>query len=210
MRTRAGFTLLEVVIALAILAVSLLVLVDAQSGSVLTTVEAQKMLTGTWLAQEKMTEASLRVEKDGFTSSDVDEEGDFADLGSDGGLGDGVDFGNDFAEYKWAYTIRKVDIQLGDIGGAADQLAQSGYGMTEEEKAAQEQGNEAPEQRDLGDLGVQPDMISEMLRPYIREVRVVVWWSEDDPDLEEGCEECVELVTHLVNPSGVEQEAALQ
>lgn len=206
--SRKGFTLLEVVIALAILAVSLLVLVDAQSGSVLSTVESQKILTGTWLAQEKMAEASLRVEKDGFTSADVDEEGDFADLGASGELGEGVDFGNEFAEYKWAYTIRKVDIQLGDVSGAAEQLEASGYGMTEEEKAAREEAGssaETPDQRDLGDLGFSPDMISDMLRPYIREVRVVVWWSDEEPDLEEGCEQCVELVSHVINPSGVEQ-----
>ncbi|MFZ5481026.1 MAG: type IV pilus modification PilV family protein, partial [Myxococcota bacterium] len=77
---RRGFTLLEVVIALAILAVSLVVLVESQSSAVLVTVDAQRTLTGTWLAQEKMAEAMLRVEYEGFTDQDIDEEGDFADF----------------------------------------------------------------------------------------------------------------------------------
>lgn len=202
--SRRGFTLLEVVIALAILAISLVVLVEAQGGAVLSTVEAQKMLTGSWLAQEKMAEAMLRVERDGFTSSDIDEEGDFEDFGADGEMGEVLEFGDEFADYKWAYTVRKVDIQIGDIGGAAEQLGAAGFGGSEEEQAAKEQaGQETPDARNLGDL-VQPDQISEMLRPFIREVRVLVWWGEEEPDLEEGCESCVELVSHVINPTGAE------
>jgi prepilin-type N-terminal cleavage/methylation domain-containing protein len=196
LRRRSGFTLLEVVIALAILAISLMVLIDAQSTAVLMTVESEKMLTGTYLSQEKMSEAMLRVEKDGFTDGDVDEEGDFSDFGAaEGGMGQGPDFGTAFDGYKWAYTIRKVDIQLGDIGQAADQLKSA----TGKDDATSDQNTD---QRDLSDIGIQPDMISDMLRPYIREVRVLVWWGNDEPD-PATCEDCVELVSHVINPSGV-------
>jgi general secretion pathway protein I len=198
---RAGFTLLEVVIALAILAVSLVVLIETQSAAVLMTVDTEKVLTGTYLAQEKMNEAVLRVERDGFSEGDIDEEGDFEDWGSDGGFGQDVEFGDAFEEYRWAYTIRKVDLQLGDMSSAADQLSEAGLGP----KTGDADGDgepDQPEQRDLGDLGVDGSMFTEMLRPYIREVRVLVWWSEDEPDLDEGCEACVELVTHVINPSG--------
>lgn len=204
MSARRGFTLLEVVIALAILAVSLMVLVDSQTGAVLTTVEAQKTLTGTWLAQEKMAEAMLRVERDGFTTADIDEEGDFSEMGQDMGMGEDVDFGDDFEDYKWAYTIRRVDIRLGDMGGAAEQLQSSGYGVFGEEQDGSTTTQPQADERDLGDLGVQPDMISEMLRPYLREVRVMVWWGDEEPDLEEGCESCIEIVTHVINPTGAE------
>ncbi len=199
----AGFTLLEVVIALAILSVSLFVLIDSQATAVFMTVDAEKTLTGTYLAQEKMAEAMLRVEEEGFRESSIDEEGDFEELGATegagGGAGDGPDFGSSFDGYQWAYTIREVDIQIGDIGAAAGELQSSGYGGMGEESSAEE----APEQRDLTDVGIQPDMISELLRPYIREVRVLVWWGEKEPDLDEGCDDCIELVSHLVNPTGV-------
>lgn len=195
-RARTGFTLLEVVIALAILAVSLFVLVDSQSSAVFMTIDAEKTLTGTHLAQEKMAEAMLRVEYEGFREGDIDEEGDFSDLGEDDGLGSDADFGDSFTDYKWAYAIREVDLQIGDITSAADELEGAGFGPQTEE------GQEQADQRDLTDMGFQPDMISDMLKPYIREVRVLVWWGEEEPDLEEGCDSCIELVTHVINPSG--------
>ncbi|MES2640052.1 MAG: prepilin-type N-terminal cleavage/methylation domain-containing protein [Myxococcota bacterium] len=197
-RARAGFTLLEVVIALAILAIGLTVLVDSQSMAVFMTIDAGKTLTGTYLAQEKMAEAMLRLESEGFREGDIDEEGDFSEFGMTDAMGDAPDFGDSFEGYEWAYTIREVDIQVGDIAGAADELEGMG-GLGGKDK---EESDDAPEQRDLMDAGLQPDMLSEMLRPYIREVRVLVWWGEEAPDLEEGCDECIELVSHVINPSG--------
>ncbi|MFN7143467.1 MAG: prepilin-type N-terminal cleavage/methylation domain-containing protein [Myxococcota bacterium] len=197
MSARRGFTLLEVVIALAILAVSLFVLVDSQATAVLMTVDAEKTLTGTYLAQEKMSEAMLRLEEEGFKEGDIDEEGSFEDFGSTDAMGEGPEFGDTFADYKWAYTIREVDLQVGDIAQTAEQLGGAGFGTTGEDGQT-----EAPDQRSLTDAGFQPDMLSEMLRPYIREIRVLVWWTDEDPDLEEGCEGCIELVTHVINPSG--------
>ena len=195
---RSGFTLLEVVIALAILAVSLMVLIDGQATAVLMTTDTERTLTGTWLAQEKMSEAMFRLEREGFREGDIDEEGDFEDYGNDGSLGENVEFGDTFRDYKWAYTIRKVDLQLGDMSGAADQLQDAGFGP----KSSEEQGGSSQaDQRDLGDVGLDPSMFGDMLRNYIREVRVVVWWGDDEPDLA-TCEDCVELVTHAVNPGG--------
>ena len=71
---RAGFTLLEVVIALSILGVALYVLVATQATAVVQTLDSRKILTGTYLAQQQMTEALLRLEKEGFTTADVEEE----------------------------------------------------------------------------------------------------------------------------------------
>ncbi len=193
---RAGFTLLEVVVAIGILAVSLLVLVDSQATAVLMTSETEKILTGTGLAQEKMAEAMLRLEREGFRESDLEEEGDFDDYGADGALGEDVEFGDTFAGYKWAYTVRKVDLQMGDMSGAAEQLQEAGFGGAQAQEGAQQ-----PEKRDLGDVGLDGSMFSDMLRNYIREVRVVVWWGDEEPDLA-TCEDCVELVTHAINPTG--------
>jgi prepilin-type N-terminal cleavage/methylation domain-containing protein len=195
---RAGFTLLEVIVAIAILAVSLLVLVDSQATAVLMTNDTTRILTGTSLAQEKLSEAMLRLEREGFQEGDIEEEGDFEDYGNDGALGEDVEFGDTFAGYRWAYTVRKVDLAIGDMSGAAEQLQQAGFGGS---AAAEGQGSGGQEKRDLGDLGIDGSMFGDMLRNYIREVRVVVWWGEEELDLA-TCEECVELVTHAVNPSG--------
>lgn len=193
---RAGFTLLEVVVALVILTMSLFVLVNAQASSVFMTTDSQRTLTATWLAQQKMTEALLRVEADGVQATDIEESGDFEDFGGDGDFGESVDFGGEFDDYAWAYTIRAVDIQLGDVSGQTDAMQDAGLGPSDDQM--QSSGSEG---KDLGDLGVQPDMIGEMLKPYIREVRVLIWWGEE-PAEDEDCEDCVELVTHVANPTG--------
>ncbi len=193
-RARGGFTLLEVVVALAILAVSLVVLVESQTSSVLLTIDTEKTLTGTWLAQEKMAEVVLRTEQEGFREADIDEEGDFTEWGAAEEFGESVDFGDAFEGYKWAYTIRKVDLQVGDMTSAADDLQAAGITGNERE--------DNTEERDLTDVGFDGSMLSEQLRPYIREIRVLVWWTEEDPDLEEGCDGCIELVTHVINPGG--------
>jgi prepilin-type N-terminal cleavage/methylation domain-containing protein len=196
---KRGFTLLEVVIALAVLAVSLFVLVDAQGVAVVQTLESRRILVGTWLAQEKMAEVQFRVEKEGFGVSDINEEGDFSTLGADGQFGDGVDLGDDYDDYRWAYTVREVDLQMGDISGSSDQLQAAGFGPSQESMdRAQDNGVETP---DLSNF-VSADQLTQMLSPYLREVRVVVWWGEDDPPDDAACEDCVELVTHFINPTG--------
>lgn len=193
---RAGFTLLEVVIALAILAVALVVLIDTEAAAVLSTQDGDRLLTASRLAEQKMSDVMLQLEEKGFTSADQEEAGDFEGWGEEGEFGDDLEFGDTFADYQWAWVIRKVDLQVGDLAGAADQLTQLGGGLSSEQ-----QESAGAEGRDLGDVGLQPDMISELLAPYIREVRVVVWWGEE-PDLGEPCQDCVELVTHAINPSG--------
>jgi hypothetical protein len=44
-------------------------------------------------------------------------------------------------------------------------------------------------------------MIAEFLGPYVREVRVRVWWGEDSESSEEDGSEVV-LTTHVINPGG--------
>ena len=46
-------------------------------------------------------------------------------------------------------------------------------------------------------MGIDSDVVTEMLSPYFREVRVRVWWGENEDDLDQ-----VELVSHVINPSG--------
>lgn len=195
--TKSGFTLVEIMIALAILAVAMTALVETQGGAVMATLDSQRYLTATWLAQEKLSEVTLRLDKEGFTTSDINEEGDFSELA--------ISFGDqeldDFSEFKWAYTIRKIDLALGDMSGAMDQLSEAGYGGSPEQ---QEQLQQSEQGQDLSSLGIQPDMVGDMLSPYIREVRVIVWWGDDSEfESDEGCVSCVDITTHVVNPSGL-------
>jgi prepilin-type N-terminal cleavage/methylation domain-containing protein len=196
---RTGFTLLEVIIALGILAGAMVVLVDSQTMAVLSTQEADKLIVATNLAQEKMAEVQLVLEREGFGEMDIEEDGDFADYGSEDFRGDDLHLNlqpEDVEGLQWAYTVRKIEIALPNIGDMAGDLAGNGYFGSD--KGSEMDVGGAP---DLGDLGISPDMVSDHLAKFIREVRVLVWWGKNEDQTDQ-----VELTTHIINPSGAVSE----
>lgn len=194
--TRRGFSLLEVMVALAILTVSMVLLVQTQSSAVVLTNEAERMIVATDLARMKMSDALLEVEKNGFQASDQEESGDFAELGDD--LRN-VEFGKELDDYHWEYLVSEVDIaMMGDLATAAQDIPGLG-GEGEGMDAGGAAGGGALGM--LGMLGIGPDMIAEFLGPYVREVRVRVWWGDDSDEAEEDGSEVV-LTTHVINPGG--------
>jgi general secretion pathway protein I len=80
-----GFTLLEVIVAMIILAVTLLVVLDAMSGSLSRACEAKFSTTAALLAQKKAAELETIPAKE---------------LTSDSG-----DFGEDYPGYSWELTL---------------------------------------------------------------------------------------------------------
>ena len=192
---RRAFTLLEVVIAIGILSVTLLVLVESQATAVFMTVDGRKVSTATMLADEKMQEVILTLEREGWTSQDIEEEGNFEEYGAEEFRGEDANIETDFEDFKWAYTVRRIELNIPtDLSGTADTLAEGG-GLGEQ---AQDEG--------LGGMGLDlsmipgfsPDMMMDQLAGFMREVRVRVWWGEN----EDG-EDQVEFVHHVINPTGV-------
>lgn len=201
---RAGFTLLEVVIALAILAIGLTVLVSSQSQAVVMATETDNIRVATLLAQEKMNEALVRVETDGFVEGqDIEEEGDFKDFGAEdfrGTEGLDLELGDRLDDFQWAYTIREIEFELPDLGGAVDTLGANGF-FGQQQGAEDQQQNVAPNiSQDMLGSFLSPDMITQQLSPYMREVRVLVWWGKDEDETDR-----VELLTHVINPTGETQ-----
>lgn len=199
---RAGFTLLEVVIAMGILVLGLMVLVDTQASAVLSTVDADRSLEATRLAQEKMTEVMLLVEVEGFTQDDKEDNGDFQDFGSESWRGDSLAIEDqDLGDFHWAWTVRRIELTIPtDLQGMMGDL--EGAGAVD--PATLGENYDQSQVPDLTDMGVSPDMITDMLAAYIREVRVVVWWGKEEPDISGGDlpENSVELLTHVINPTG--------
>ena len=194
--SRRGFTLLEVMIALGIMSLAMMVLVDTQSTAVLMTSESDRLRTATMLADEKMKEIVLLLEVEGWSSQDIEEEGEFEDFGNEEFRGDSLhlDYDEDhLSGYRWAYTVRSIDLTLPtDLGAMAGDLAGGGYwGETDNEP-------DVGGMPSLDDFGFGPDKIAEMLSPYLREVRVLVWWGDNEDELDQ-----VELVHHVINPTGV-------
>lgn len=200
MSRRRAFSLLEVMIALAILVAAMAILVESQATSAQMTREAQRIIAGTALAQEKVAEVKLIVEKEGFTDQDKCESGDFSDFGDD--VAD-MEFGEELDQYHYIWCVSEIDIGLaGDIAGMAQTLSGSGAIQgTPLPEDAQGAAGGMPGGLDLAAFGLGPEMISEMLSNYIREVRVRVWWGEDSKAAEEEGDEVI-IVTHVINPTG--------
>ena len=196
-----GFTLLEVVIALGILALGLMVLVNTEASSVMSTVDADRSLTATRLAQEKMTEVLLNVEVEGFTEDDKEDNGDFSEFGNESWRGQSLaieDQGLD--DFHWAWTVRRIDLTIPtDLQGMMGDL--EGAGAID--PATMGDNFDSSNVPDISQF-ISPDQISDMLAAYIREVRVVVWWGKEDIDISSGKlpDDSVELLTHVINPTG--------
>ncbi len=94
-----GFTLLEVMIAVAILSISLVALLGAQSHSLSLTTEAQFNTTAAMLAQEKIAEVEAGL------IPCRDDQGDY---------------GEEFLGYKWSMRVSTLSLQAFPGSGTLD------------------------------------------------------------------------------------------
>lgn len=200
-RARRGFSLLECLVAMAILVASLGILIETQAGAAVITMEAERVLLATDLANAKMNEALRYLEEEGFQNSEVHESGDFDDWGDEAS---NLEFKDTLEDYNWDFWISEIDLALaGDIAGMASELQGSGVMGGGGGDAGPDLGSVgAGGANPLAGIGMSSEMITEMLTPYIREVRVRVWWGKDSEEAEEKGNQVV-IVTHNVNPSGI-------
>lgn len=98
----AGFTLLEVMVALAILAMSLMAVSDVVSGALRNHARARELDVATLLARAKMAELEDHYEADGFRDTDETQEGTFEDDGH--------------PEIRWKADVIAPDMQDGGQG----------------------------------------------------------------------------------------------
>jgi general secretion pathway protein I len=90
-RLRRAFTLLEVMVALSILAVSLTAIFSINSSSIYGHVYAKKLTVATLLARSKMTDIEQQLYDKGFQTDDDEDAGDFSEEG--------------WPSYKWRAKI---------------------------------------------------------------------------------------------------------
>ena len=81
---RPGFTLLEVVVALAILGVALLAIFDLNAGAVASHAYVKRITVATQLARAKMTDLEQELYDKGFEVDDAERSGDFSAEGWNG------------------------------------------------------------------------------------------------------------------------------
>lgn len=163
--SEAGFTLVEIMIALAILAIGLLSLYTAQGNSLRASGQAERMQVAAMLARQVMTEKVLQIEKDmekGSFPEDKEEETG--------------EFDAPFEEYRWEYAVRKVEIPIsGDLGGLGGGEDASSSENTEEPQRGTAD-NQAPESATRSVAQIVSKKISEA----VRELKVKVFWGEEE------------------------------
>jgi general secretion pathway protein I len=193
-----GFTLLEVVIAMAILAVILVSIVDVTQVSLASHVYAKKLTVATLLARGKMIDLEQDLFDKGFPADDDEDAGDFSDEG--------------WPSIKWRAKIIAPktngltpeqlfaavfnipmggDEEGGGGGGAAAMLAMfTGGGAPP--------GGAAPAAQLLGGAGggmlqQQFQMMTDQIGKAVREVHLTVTWKDGKAT------ESIDLVTHVVS-----------
>ncbi len=156
-RQQGGFSLLEVMVALAILAMALVVLVGIGTDNLRNTQHAKMTTIATFLARAKMAEVEDTVLEDGFTDNDEMDEGDFGDQG--------------WPDIHWKTSIEKVELPA-DI---AQQTQDAAQGKMQE-------NSDNPLAAMAGFMGGFMSMLIEPIRvgleEAVRRVTVTVSWHE--------------------------------
>lgn len=194
---RRGFSLLEVVVAMAILALSLMAIFSLNSGAVRNHVYTKKLTVASLLARSKMIDIEQELYDEGLPNDDDEDSGDFSDEGWPG--------------FKWRAKILAPRTQGlspeqlmgalfnfplggeegGDLGGLA-----ALFGGGADPKA----GGGADPMGALAALGPMAGMAQaqfgqmvEQIAQSVREVHLTVTWKEGKQT------ESIDLVTHVVS-----------
>jgi general secretion pathway protein I len=170
-----GFTLLEVMISLAILAVSLVAISGLNGGAVAMEAYSRRATEATLLLRAKMNDLEDQLHKDGFSDFDDEKRGTFEEEGA--------------PDFAWRAEILKPDVQI----DPAQLLAMLGVGQA---KAPDASGGGNPPTQGLGTaagmmgttaatggplaglLQGQAQGFIETLKKSVREVRVTVTWKD--------------------------------
>ena len=187
---RAGFTLVEVMIALAILGMALVMLVRSIAGNIGSAQQAMYMGLVADLGRGKMYDIEEHLAQEGFKDTEEQEEGDFGDEG--------------WAAITWEYRVIPVELPSFDKLVGLSQGPGSGSGSGSGEDADGDgDGEPDPEQLqrfedsmfgqmmsmfgglgggtegggpDLGMIQLAYPMIQEVLKKSIRKVVLTVRW----------------------------------
>ena len=157
-RASRGFSLLEVVISLAILAMSLTVLLQAQASGMQNAGRARDLTVVSLLARGKMIDIEQKLFHDGFTLNTIEEDGDFRDEGH--------------PEITWNYKVAEVQLDLGRLSAMCDMLGGGG----EKGKKGDAGGNDCEAM--LGGLGASLGGFTDEIGRSLRLVALDVGWSE--------------------------------
>jgi general secretion pathway protein I len=211
-----GFTLLEVMISLAILAVSLVAIGNLNGGAVAMHAYGRRATEATLLLRGKMLDVEDDLQKKGFSDFNDEQHGTFDDDGA--------------PDYAWSAEILKPDVQLdpaqllnllgvggnkgstsgsgshsstGGIGAAASALAASLGGAQGALQGLQGGGAAAMLGGPLGGvLQGQAKTFIETLKKSVREVRLTVSWQDGKKRQEVAASQIIVILPETVGTAG--------
>jgi general secretion pathway protein I len=171
----SGFTLLEIMVALAILSTTLVVLLRIVTNNVRATNHAKMTTAATFLARTKMVEVEDDVLYDGFIETNEFKTGTFK---ADG-----------YPQFSWETSVERIELPTNMAQQAQD-----------ESRAATDKAKGDPMAMMSGFLG---GMMSTFIEPIriglqesVRKVTVRVWWNETGRR-----DQSFEVVQYLTDPA---------
>jgi prepilin-type N-terminal cleavage/methylation domain-containing protein len=177
-RRRSGFTLLEIMVALAILSSTLVVLIQVITNNVRATNHAKMTTAATFLARGKMVDIEDLIYENGFTDDNETENGNFKDQG--------------FPNFRWEAMIERVELPTDMTQKAQDAATDKS------------QSSKDPMSALTGMVG---GLMSSFLDPIriglqesVRRVTVRVFWDETGRP-----NQTLEVVTFLTDPAKLDQ-----
>lgn len=184
MNPRRGFTLLEVMIALSILALSLTVVAGINANSFQSSNYARGLTVATLLGRSKMLDVELKLQEDGFAQGDTEEDGDFSDEGH--------------PSVDWTVYVRPIDVDVTQLvrqffGGGEDvdldtlpdqmQAFMGAKDGVDPSRLASEGGSAPADEikQMLGGQGLELvlQQVSETLKNSIREIVLDISWGPE-------------------------------
>ena len=182
---RSGFTLLEVMVAMAILAGSLALILQSQTHGVLASNRSKLMTTATLLARGKLVALEDKLYEEGFSDIDQDDSGDFEEEG--------------FGAFRWTWKVEKVELpstadlqSAGTASGGASSAA-GALGLPGAQGASA--GTiDAATQAVLAEF----DLIRGVLEGAVRKATLTVLWNEGSR------EQKLELQVYFTDPTKVD------
>ncbi len=230
MKRRAGFTLLEVVVALSILGLALMAIYNLNAGAISMHAYVKKVTVASMLARSKMTDVEQELYDKGFSTDDEEKSGDFSDEG--------------WSAFKWRATVAAPKtngvspeqlmaaiFNLPLSGNSSDLMgglaALFGGGTSAPKPEVAQSGSSAPTPSLAGGALASPagalgagliqtqfTQLVDQITKSVREVHLTVSWKEGKNI------ETLDLVTHVVsmgqggdrngNLAAAAQQAAIQ
>jgi general secretion pathway protein I len=179
MRTKSAFSLLEVMVAMAILTVGLVSLLQVQARSAQLAIEGRELTVATMLARSKLYDCQHDLLKKGFSVGDYDEDGNFDDDG--------------YPKIYWECHGYKPEMPtgdgVGDMGSAASALGGSAGGNAAADNGAADMSMQM--------LAPVLQQMASVMGDSIRELVVIVHWGEGDERRD------ITVTTHVIDKTPV-------